>query len=279
MTVVDFHTHLFPCGGADGEVLRPLAQRGLLHELAGAVMGEREITPDELVGFFRSQGVERSVVLAEVTPLTVGVSNNEFVGEFCAGVDALVPFCAPNPFIDRDLVVIVDALIARYGFRGVKIYPSYLPIAPNDSRLYPLYGYAQERCLPVMFHTGLSTFKGSRMRYADPLLLDDVAVDFPRLPIVMAHGGRDLWFREAFTLARIHSNVYLELSGLPPTRLLEYFPKLPELPGRVIFGTDFPVLRSIERNVAAIRDLGLSDAFTADVLGGTASRLLDGVLD
>ncbi|MHB1710302.1 MAG: amidohydrolase family protein [Acidimicrobiales bacterium] len=274
MTVVDFHTHLFPSGAMDAACIKPLAERGLLHERADEITGEQLIDPESLVRLYRSQGIDYAVVLAEVTPLTTGVSSNEFVGEFCTGVEELVPFCSPNPYLDRDLAGFVGRLIDRYGFRGIKVYPSYLPISPDDSRLYPLYGLAQEAGLPVMFHTGVSVFPGSRLKYAHPLLLDDVAVDFPELRIVLAHGGRDLWFAEAFTLARSHEHVYLEVSGLPPQRLLDYFPRFTTLAGKVIFGSDFPVVRDLAANIAAVRRLQLPDGFADDMLGATALDLL-----
>lgn len=274
MTVVDFHTHLFPPGAMDQEALAPLQARGLLHEEVDRVCGHGGIEPSALARLFAAEGVSHSVVLAEVTPLTTGISSNEFVGEYCAGVDELIPFCAPNPFLERDLVRSAEKLVSRYDFRGFKIYPSYLPIAPNDSRLYPLYGFAQEAGMPVMFHTGISTFPGARLKWGSPLLLDDVAVDFPDLPVVLAHGGRDLWFDEAFTLARVHPNVYLEVSGLPAAKLLQYFPRLPVLAGKVIFGTDFPVIPSISRAVDSVRGLGLPEPMVADMLGQTARRLL-----
>jgi len=272
--VVDFHTHLFPPGAMDEAALSPLRARGLLHHMADLVCGDGSIEPAQLARFFAAEGVAHSVVLAEVTPLTTGISSNEFVGEYCQGVDGLIPFCSPNPYLERDPTRAMEHLVSRYGFQGVKLYPSYLPMAPNDARLYPLYAFAQEAGLPVMFHTGISTFPGSRLKWASPLLLDDVAVDFPELPIVLAHGGRDLWFHEAFTLARLHANVYLEVSGLPASRLLQYFPRLATLQGKVLFGTDFPVLPSISAAVEAVRGLGLPEEVVEDILGGTARTLL-----
>lgn len=259
----------------DEAAMAPLRARGLLHDMADLVCGNGTIQPEQLDRYFTAEGVSRSVVLAEVTPLTTGISSNEFIGEYCQGVPGLVPFCAPNPFLDRDVARTAERLVSRYGFRGFKIYPSYLPMAPNDARLYPLYAFAQEAGLPVMFHTGISSFAGSRLKWGDPLPIDDVAVDFPRLPLVLAHGGRDLWFAEAFSLARLHENVYLEVSGLPPTRLLTYFPKLAVLAGKVIFGTDFPVLPSVSGAIEAVRGLGLPEEFVTQMLGGTAQQLLD----
>jgi len=77
-----------------------------------------------------------------------------------------------------------------------------------------------------MFHPGSSLFRGFRLKYGDPLNLDDVAVEFPDLVIVQAHGARGFWYDRAAFLARIHPNVYMEVAGLPPHRLLDYFPEL-----------------------------------------------------
>jgi predicted TIM-barrel fold metal-dependent hydrolase len=67
-----------------------------------------------------------------------------------------------------------------------------------------------------------------------------VALDFPDLTIIMAHGGRPLWMDEAFFVLRRHKNVFLELSGIPPQKLLSYFPRLAEVGDRVVWGTDWP---------------------------------------
>ena len=76
-----------------------------------------------------------------------------------------------------------------------------------------------------MFHTGTSIFPGARNKYGDPIYIDDVAVDFPKLKILLAHGGRPLWMDTAFFLMRRHPNVYLDISGIPPKTLLKYFPR------------------------------------------------------
>ena len=84
----------------------------------------------------------------------------------------------------------------------------------------------------MTIHTGTSVFPGARSRLGDPMDVDDVAVDFPKLTILLAHGGRPLWMEAAFFLVRRHPNVYLELSGIPPSKLLEYFPRLRKSPAR-----------------------------------------------
>ena len=86
-----------------------------------------------------------------------------------------------------------------------------------------IYRAAEANGVPVMFHTGTSIFPGARNKYGDPIYVDDVAVDFPKLKILLAHGGRPLWMQTAFFLMRRHPNVYLDISGIPPKTLAEVF--------------------------------------------------------
>ena len=105
--------------------------------------------------------------------------------------------------------------------------------------------------------------------------LDDVAVDFPELTLILAHAGRPLWMETAVHLARRHRNVHLDLSGIPPKSLLEYLPKLESLAAKCLFGTDWPSpgVRSIAENVAAFLELPLTDSAKARILAGNADAL------
>ena len=124
-----------------------------------------------------------------------------------------------------------------------------------------IYARAEERGLPVLIHTGTSIFPGARCKYGRPMELDDVALDFPDLTIIMAHGGRPLWMDEAFFILRRHKNVYLELSGIPPKKLLTYFPRLAEIVDRVVWGTDWPSpgVRDLRENLEQFLELPLSE--------------------
>ena len=174
--------------------------------------------PDQFVRYLESRGIEKAVILPEISPITTGVVPNEFVFEFCRDRDALLPFCTINPsLVDRPEEAFREYV--RAGARGLKLYPSYNHFYPNDPGLYPVYTLAEEQGLPVLFHTGSSIFPGSKIKYANPLHLDDVAADFPQLHLLMAHGGRGLWYEDAFFLSRIHPRLFLEISGLPPHRL------------------------------------------------------------
>ena len=127
------------------------------------------------------------------------------------------------------------------GARALKVHPPHQLFRANayqDSlpALAELYERAQSAQIPVTIHTGTSVFPGARSRFGDPMDVDDVAIDFPKLTILLAHGGRPLWMEAAFFVVRRHPNVFLELSGIPPAKLLEYFPRLEEIAGKMCMG-------------------------------------------
>ncbi len=223
--------------------------------------------------FLDDQGVDHAVILAETSPVTTGVVSNARVRSLCEGSDRLTPFASFHPLEVDDLGLTVRAL-ANEGFRGLKFYPSSQFFYPDDPRLSELYAQAATSGLVVMFHTGTSIYKRSRQRFSEPLRIDDVAVDYPDLQIVMAHSGRRLWYEQAFFMAERHDNVWMELSGIPPRRVPEAFPKLVRVGDRVLFGSDFPGVPSIRENIEAFRRMPWSEEMRADVLGGNAARLL-----
>jgi hypothetical protein len=185
----------------------------------------------------------------------------------------LLPFVSIHPVRERRSAHIFKDLLAA-GAKGLKLYPTYQHFAPNDSAVYPLYAVAEEHQVPVMFHTGSSVFQGSRLKFGDPLSLDDICVDFPELRVVMAHGGRGFWWERAFFLARLHPHLYLEVAGIPPGNILQYYPRIEKIAEKVIFGSDWPEIPSIKANVEGIRKLGLSAATTERLLWKNGAGLL-----
>jgi predicted TIM-barrel fold metal-dependent hydrolase len=137
---------------------------------------------------------------------------------------------------------------------------------------------AEEANVPVMIHTGTSIFPSARNRFADPMPVDDVAVDFPKLAIILAHSGRPLYGETAFFLARRHANVHLELSGIPPKKILQQLPRLAEVADKTLWGTDWPSpgIRSPSENVAAFRSLPLTEEAKEKILFGNAKALFGG---
>ena len=127
-----------------------------------------------------------------------------------------------------------------------------------------------------MIHTGTSVCPGARNRFSDPMAVDDVAVDFPALKIILAHAGRPLYMDTASFLARRHPNVHLDLSGIPPKKLLEYLPRLEELSDHCLWGTDYPSpgVASMKKNVEDFRTLPLTEAAMQRILWDNAEALL-----
>jgi len=230
--------------------------------------------PERFLELMDENGVDYSCILAEIAPVTSGIARNEHVRDFCGASPRLIPVGTVNPYLHHEPARLLERLVREEGFRGLKLYPTYAFFYPNDRRLYPVYAVAQELGIPVQVHTGSSVFRGSRLKYGDPLFLDDVAVDFPDLSILITHGGRPFWYDHALTLCRLHRNVYIDIAGLPPRKLLEYFPELPRLAHKFVFGSDWPGLpNSVADNIAAIGALPLPEAAIAAILGETALRL------
>jgi len=288
--IIDFHIHLSLPEHERPWVLDWMranfsrdSSRGSEQDLDAMV--EHVLSPEGIRKYLQSNGIDYAVGLAEVSPITTGSTGNAFVGELCAAANAvadpdsgprgrLLPFASINPFIVNDLAVELEYLVKKFNFKGIKMYPPYQHHYPNDTRVYPLYSKAQDLGLPMLVHTGSSVFKGARIKFADPLLLDDVAIDFPNLIILMAHGGRPFWYEQAFWMARRHENVYVEVSGLPAKKLMTYFPRLEMIAHKVVYGSDWPGNPDLKRNVDAIRDLPISQDAIQAILFDNAAKIL-----
>jgi hypothetical protein len=279
--VVDAHLHIQPW-----QMLRPEALARMAHGRTDVDRIRRLCDdPGELLRFLDAEGVERAVLINYVSPDVIGFTDevNAFVGDYCRGrTDRLLPVGGVHPRFSRDPGGDLERLVERHGLRALKIHPPHQLFRANAYRdggdlpaLAALYGKAQELRLPVIVHTGTSIFPGARNKYGDPLDLDDVAVDFPDLTLVLAHGGRPLWMEACFFLARRHPNVYLEVSGIPPRALLRYFPRLAEVARKTLFGTDWPGpgVPGVRGNVEAFRALPLPPEAMSAILAETALRI------
>lgn len=235
---------------------------------------QRYNDPGAFEELLTAEGVDYACVVAELSYISTGLCSNEQVREFCKGRPKLIPFCDISPNIYTNLGEELRRKVEDEGFRGLKLYPTYQHFYLNDQRMYPLYQAAQELNIPVLIHTGSSVFKGTRLKYGDPLDLDDVARDFPELKLVMAHSGRGVWYDHAYFMAKLHSNIYMELAGLPPKKLMSYFPELARITNKVIFGSDWPGMPWIKRNMEAISKLPLGAEGIENILGGNAAKLL-----
>jgi predicted TIM-barrel fold metal-dependent hydrolase len=227
-------------------------------------------------------GIDRAVLINYVAPEVIGFTSgvNAFISDYVkADPKRLIPCGSLHPRHTTNVLADVEQLL-RLGIRMVKVHPPHQLLYPNDylhgvKELEILYRAAEANGVPVMIHTGTSIFPGARNKFGDPIHVDDVAVDFPRLKILLAHGGRPLWMNTAFFLVRRHPNVYLDISGIPPKTLLKYFPRLEEIVAKTVFGTDWPGpgVPDIKQNLEDFRALPLSDAAKHQILSHTALSL------
>ncbi len=269
--VIDFHLHM-----ALYEEMHPwvaeFRQSNIQEDLDS--FHARYSTPQAMDAMLEENGADYGVMLPELSLITTGKASTEYVVEFCRGSRRLIPFATVNPYLVARPAQLVERYVRELGCKGLKLYPTYQHFFPNEAMIYPMYAKAEELGVPVMFHTGSSVFRGSKLKYGDPLLLDDVAVDFPDLKLVQAHSGRGFWYDRAFFLARLHKNVYMEISGLPPQKLLAYFPEIERNADKIIFGSDWPGVPHIKRNIDLIRGLPIKEEVKQKLLGGNAAKVL-----
>jgi len=240
--------------------------------------------PEALLWLLDGQGVERAALINYVAPEVIGFTEtvNDWISRFVRGhEDRLVAVGSVHPRLSRDTREDAARLFTEKGIRLLKIHPPHQLFAANAYReelpaLAGIYAMAQEHGRPVMIHTGTSIFPGARNRYADPMAVDDVAVDFPRLKLILAHAGRPIFMTTAAFLARRHPHVYLDLSGIPPKKLLEYLPRLEELSDKCLWGTDFPSpgVASMKKNVEDFLGLPLSAAAKEKILWSNGEKVI-----
>ncbi len=236
-------------------------------------------SPKTFLKYLDDCGVDRAVLINYVAPEIIGFTPevNQFVTEYVkAAPDRLIPCGSVHPRHSTNVMADMEQIV-RLGIKMIKVHPPHQLLFPNDylsgvKELEIIYRAAEANGIPVMFHTGTSIFPGARNRYGDPMYVDDVAVDFPKLKILLAHGGRPLWMDTAFFLVRRHPNVHLDISGIPPKTLLKYFPRLEEIAAKTLFGTDWPGpgVPDIKKNLDDFRALPLSAEAKEQILSKTA---------
>ena len=238
--------------------------------------------PKALLAYLDTVEVERVGLINYVAPKIIGLTPevNDWNAKYCsAAPDRLIAFGGVHPGTVPDPGAEVDR-IAKLGIRALKIHPSHQALSPNDYMngnrgLAAVYERAQAIGLPVMIHTGTSIFPGARNLHAQPLLCDDICIDYPNLVVILAHGGRPLWMDEAFFLVRRHKNMHMDISSIPPQKLMEYFPRIEEIADKVLWGTDWPSpgVSDIPGNVEKFNSLPIARVAKRKILYDNAARL------
>ena len=239
-------------------------------------------SPENLLRYLDAEGVERIACINYVSPDVMGFRRevNDWIANFTKDHrDRLIPVGSVNPLHE---ISVHDEIrrVLDLGIGMIKIHPPHQLFSPNAYRgelwqLAEIYRECELRGVPVMFHTGTSVFPRARNVFADPMPVDDVAIDFPNLKIILAHAGRPLYGETALFLARRHRNVHVDLSGIPPKALPKYFPHVPKLADKVLWGTDWPSpgVTSMKKNVEEFRALGYGEEVERKVLWENAAKL------
>ncbi len=276
---IDFHAHVEMSAAGGDSLPDELRDAAVRHFRSESVRP----TALELVDYYRERRMMAVVftVDAESTTGQTRVPNEEIAAVANENSDVLIPFASIDPHKGRRGVVEARRLIAEHNVRGFKFHPNVQGFFPNDRMAYPLYEVIQEAGLPALFHTGHSGVGsglpgggGIRLKYSNPMHVDDVAVDFPDLKIVLAHPSFP-WQDEAISVALHKSQVYIDLSGWSP----KYFPPLliqhanTLLRERVLFGTDYPFITP-ERWLADFDKLDIKPEVRPLILRENAIRLL-----
>jgi hypothetical protein len=245
---------------------------GLMERLYDA---DGTVIPAVFDDYLRSEGVDIGLLLCEYSPKVTGTQPIEDMLSIAAAApDRIKVIGNVNPHLHYPVDEEVRRQLAL-GAVALKIHPVHAGVAANDRMLYPAYEACQAAGVPVVVHCGTSTFPGAANAFGDPVVLDDVLRDFRILTLVLAHGGRGWWYDAAAFLALSSERVWIELSGLPPSRLRDYYARQNwnRLTKRMIFGTDWPGIPGIAANARAVARLMPDDDTTAAVLAGNAARV------
>ena len=278
--ITDIHTHVNPLFMLNPGARKVFADQ---HEDFDAI--ERVVAdPAQVVEHMDEAGVSRIGLVNYVSPDVTGYTQevNDWVAQYASvAPDRFIPFGSVDPHYTEDCAAEVDRLHAM-GIQALKIHPPHQLLYANDYRdggglpnLEGVYRRASELGMPVMVHTGTSIFPKARNKYGDSMALDDVIVDFPDLQLILAHGGRPLWMREALFLLRRRSGVYIDISSLPPGRLLTYFPDLERIADKVLYGSDWPAPgpSTLRSNIDAVLDLPIGEDAKSKILRDNAEKL------
>jgi uncharacterized protein len=282
LVAIDVHVHAGRSASAPAAAAAPARDDTLARSTQRMGVGGQ--TPDETAAYYRERKMACAIWGVDVggprgaRPGAVG--NDELLEAARRNADVFVPFVMVDPWRD-DVGVSEAKRLIELGARGFKFHPLTQNFYANDQRLYPLYEVIAAAKLPALFHTGQTAVGqgapgggGVRLKYGNPIYLDDVAVDFPDMPIIMAHPSFP-WQDEALSIAVHKPQVYIDLSGWSP----KYFP--PQLVhyantlirNKVLFGSDHPMITS-DRWLADFETAGFRDEVKPLLLKENAARLL-----
>lgn len=277
-SIIDVHVHLPTSDFLDGSIgpwLEPLEH---FFRSPIPILGDEEFADEYrhlgIIGVILAWDARTGTGRAPVTNDRVAALARRFPDQF-------IPFASVDPHRGSGAIADARRAVNELGCRGFKFQQAAMAFTPSDSAFYPLWEAIQELQMPCLFHVGTTGMGatmagggGIKLDFLRPIHLDQVAADFPELPIIAAHPAWP-WTDEMIAIALHKKNVWIDLSGWAPKYWPEQLKR--EIGGRLrkkaLFGSDYPFLRP-ERWLSEFDTLGYSDDVRADILGGNARRLL-----
>lgn len=247
----------------------------------------RHVTDDATAELYRRLGLHAVIFMIDFeTASGFPYPGNERVAEAVRRhPDVFTGFASVDPWKGEAAVRELERSVRELGLRGLKLHPALQAFTPNERRFGPLYARCQELGIPLIIHTGhtgvgagMAGGGGVRLGYARPIFIDDIAAEFPRLTIIMAHPAWP-WHEEQLAVALHKANVYIDLSGWSP----RYFPPAVVqyantlLQDKLLFGSDYPVI-SPERWLHDFEAAPFRDEVRPKILRENARRALEAVL-
>ena len=279
LVAIDVHTH------AEVSCRNPQDSFGEEYDRAADkyFRSDRRPTIAETVAYYRERkiGLVMFTVDAETQLGRRRIPNEEVAEAARQNSDMMIAFASVDPHKGKMGAREARRLIADHAIKGFKFHPTVQGFHPYDRMAWPIYEVIAEHALPVIFHSGHSGIGsgmrgggGLRLEYSNPMHLDDVAIDFPDMQIVIAHPSWP-WQDEALSVCLHKPNVWIDLSGWSPkyfpSQLVQYANTL--LKDRVLFGSDYPLITP-DRWMRDFREAGFKSEVQPLILKENAVRLL-----
>ena len=285
LVAIDIHTHAEePCGCAPRDDGYDEFQAGMAKYFKNPA-GHKGMLPtvNETAVYYRERKIG-CVIFPVDAERETGFRryNNEEVAMIAAeNSDIMIPFASIDPAKGKMGAREARRLVREFGVKGFKFHPTMQAFYPNDRSAYTLYEAIAEEGAITLFHTGQTGvgagMRGGmnmRLKYSNPIYLDDVAADFPDMPIILAHPSFP-WQEEALSVATHKPNVYIDMSGWSP----KYFPPIlvqyanSLLKYKMLFGSDWPAITP-DRWLADFAGIPIKDEVRPLILKDNARKLL-----
>lgn len=280
LKAIDIHTHAeVSCCQPEDPIMGKFLDAASTYFKAD----RRRPTIPETIAYYREQQVGFVMFTVDMEAGTgiKRISNEEIARAAAENSDIMIAFASIDPHKSKFGALEARRLIEDYGVKGFKFHPPMQNFHPYDRMAWPIYEVIAEYGLPAIFHTGHSGMGtgmkgggGVRLKYGQPMLVDDVAVDFPDMKIILAHPSWP-WTDESLSMALHKENVFIDLSGWSP----KYFPKQvvqyanTQLRHKMLFGSDFPLITP-DKWIASAKEAGFRDEVMPLILKDNAAKLL-----